>query len=464
MTDYTTLEINKILKGTITGNNNFVEYLLTDSRQLNSPENSLFFALVGNNHDGHNFINSLYKKGVVSFIVSKLPEDISKYQKACFILVKNTLAALQELAAYHRKQFNIPVIGITGSNGKTIVKEWLSHSLQKELNVIRSPKSYNSQIGVPLSTWLINKDHDLAILEAGISIPNEMENLQKIINPTIGIITNIGEAHQKNFNSITQKINEKLKLFAYADTIIYCRDHKQIHEQIINNNNLKNKNLFTWSQKSEADLTINNINTTNNNTEIEGIYKKQNAKITIPYTDRASIEDALHTWAFLLYLDNKQINISESLKTLPKIAMRLEQKKGINNCTIINDSYNSDINSLQIALNYLQHQNQNTKRTLILSDIFQSGKSETELYTEVSELLKINKIDKLIGIGKSLNEQQKIFDVTESCFYNTTSEFISNISKTKFNKEAILLKGSRDFFFEKISNILEEKVHRTILE
>jgi UDP-N-acetylmuramyl pentapeptide synthase len=189
MTDYTTLEINKILKGTITGNNNFVEYLLTDSRQLNSPENSLFFALVGNNHDGHNFINSLYKKGVVSFIVSKLPEDISKYQKACFILVKNTLAALQELAAYHRKQFNIPVIGITGSNGKTIVKEWLSHSLQKELNVIRSPKSYNSQIGVPLSTWLINKDHDLAILEAGISIPNEMENLQKIINPTIGIIT-----------------------------------------------------------------------------------------------------------------------------------------------------------------------------------------------------------------------------------------------------------------------------------
>ncbi len=464
MTNYTTYKINKILNGTITGNNNSIEYLLTDSRKLNSPKTSLFFALIGNNHNGHDFIPDLYKKEVRNFVVSKLPDNISKYKESCFILVNNTLTALQELAAYNRKQFIIPVIGITGSNGKTIVKEWISHCLQENINIIRSPKSYNSQIGVPLSAWLINKNHEIALLEAGISMPNEMDNLQNIINPTIGIITNIGEAHQENFISITQKIDEKLKLFTNASTIIYCKDHKQIHKQITNNKEFKNKVLFTWSQESEADLSIKNITILSNTTEIEGIFNNQNYTISIPFTDNASIEDALHTWAFLLFIDNDKINIIESLKTLPKIAMRLEQKKGINNCTIINDSYNSDINSLQIALNYLQHQNQHTKRTLILSDILQSGKSETELYTEVAKLLKINNINKLIAIGNSLFNQQKIFDIKESCFYKSTSDFISNISKTKFNNEAILLKGSRKFYFEKISNILEEKVHRTILE
>ncbi|MFO7829145.1 MAG: UDP-N-acetylmuramoyl-tripeptide--D-alanyl-D-alanine ligase, partial [Bacteroidales bacterium] len=459
---YTFLDIAKIIHAKSFVNKDCeIQYLLIDSRNIVSTVNALFFAIRGERHDGHHFVEELYQKGVKNFVVDQIPEYHNDLENANFLLVDDTLKALQKLAAAHRKRFNYPVVGITGSNGKTIVKEWLFHLLQGKKNVIRNPKSYNSQVGVPLSVWLMSEMNGLAIFEAGISMPGEMEKLEKMICPDIGIITNIGESHQENFSDYRQKTTEKLKLFEHCKQIIYCKDHSIIHQEI--KAGFSDKKVFTWSEKADADLKIINKSRKEHSTLIEYQYKNQKNNITIPFTDAASVEDAIHVLAVLLATGIVPEDFQQKFETLPAVAMRLELKKGINSCTLINDSYNSDLNSLSIALNYLEQQNQHSQKTLIISDILQSGKKEEELYQEVAKLLKKYHVDRLVRIGEAISRQEKLFKIPKS-IYTSTSDFLNNISKKSFVDEAILLKGARSFHFEKISSVLEEKSHRTVLE
>ena len=363
--DYQISEIVKIVRGEYypgKGNKQSVRDILIDSRRLISPSRCLFIALSSKRNDGHFYIAELYAKGIRHFIVSKLPDDFKLMDKANFIKVKNTLEALQLLTTHHRRKFKIPVIGITGSNGKTIVKEWLYQLLRSDKNIIRSPKSYNSQIGVPLSVWQMNNDHELAIFEAGISEMEEMEKLRKIIEPTIGIFTNIGHAHDENFINLQQKAGEKLKLFTKVDTIIYCADHSEIQGVIIRSGILNRIKAFTWSYKEDANLHNISLEKHSNLTIIKGVFQEKKIQIQIPFIDDASVENAIHCWALMIHLGYDQSIIEERIFQLAPIAMRLEMKEGINNCSIINDSYNSDINSLSIALDFLKQQKQHTKK------------------------------------------------------------------------------------------------------
>lgn len=441
-----------------------ISILLTDSRRLSFPEQSLFFAIRTKTNDGHKYIPELYKLRVRHFVVSEMPPAAEAMPDAAFLVVKDPLKALQKLAAFHRKRFDIPVIGITGSNGKTIVKEFLYQLLRSEFNIVRSPRSYNSQLGVPLSVWQMNDKNTLGIFEAGISQPDEMERLQPIIAPTIGIITNIGEAHQENFISITQKCLEKLALFNDCEAIIYDGDNAFI-SNCIESACLSHK-AITWSRTdSEAPLFIESIEKKENETVITCTLLGFSRVITIPFTDDASIEDVIHCMAVMLYLKPTSANDVEKFRHLEPVDMRLNVKQGIRGCLLINDTYNSDINSLDIALDFQQSRRmgKNLKCTLILSDILQSGTLPKSLYKKVADLVRRKKIDRIIGIGRDLKEYGHVFEI-EKEFYLTTDEFIQSPSLRDFKNELILLKGSRHFHFERISELLEKKVHETILE
>ncbi len=464
--EYQIEEIVEIVQGDFypgTHKKNKIRDILIDSRRLISPSKCIFIALSSKRNNGHNYIPELYSKGIVHFIVSELPEQRTNFKKANFILVENTLDALQLLTAKHRRNFELPVIGITGSNGKTIIKEWLYQLMRADKNIIRSPKSYNSQIGVPLSVWQLNKDHQLGIFEAGISETEEMDKLQNIIQPNIGVFTNVGHAHDENFINLQQKAGEKLKLFTKVDTIIYCADHSEIQGVIIRSEILNRINSFTWSYKVDADLMIKSLDKRNNQTHIKGVYKENELEIQIPFIDDASIENAIHCWAVMLYLGYEHEVIAKRITKLTPIAMRLEMKEGINNCSIINDSYNSDINSLSIALDFLQQQKQHAQKTVILSDLLQSGQNELDLYGYISELLESKGIQKLIGIGPSIMNHSERFNM-EKYFFPSTDEFLKKFPFTSFNNETILLKGARIFEFEQISKALQQKAHQTVLE
>jgi len=464
--EYTIGEITRIVKGELiqeSDENALISELVIDSRRLIFPEGSLFFALISKRNDGHKYIEELYNKGVRSFIVETEPSNLLLLYNANIIKVKNSLTSLQSLAADHRKRFNIPVIGITGSNGKTIVKEWLYQLLNESKNIVRSPKSFNSQIGVPLSVWQMNEDNELAIFEAGISEQDEMDHLQSIIQPTIGIFTNIGHAHDENFINRTQKAGEKLKLFTKVKTLIYCIDQKELQEGIIKTGILKNIGTFTWSRKTDADLMVTSVTNDGHYTYLTGIYKNTELKIGIPFTDEASIENAIHCWATLLLMGFSQLLIARRMRTLQPLAMRLEMKAGINNCTLINDSYSNDIDSLAIALDFLNQQKQHRKKTVILSDILQSGRSDSHLYHEVSELLDMKQVNRLIGIGKGISRQASLFKMDKE-FFNSTEDFLDSYTLSSFANESVLLKGARLFGFERISESLQQKTHETVLE
>lgn len=441
-----------------------ISILLTDSRRLSFPEQSLFFALKTKTNDGHRYITELYRLRVRNFVVSDMLPEFESLRDANFLVVKDTLKALQKLAASHRKRFNIPVIGITGSNGKTVVKEFLYQLLHNEFNIVRSPRSYNSQLGVPLSVWQMNDKHTLGIFEAGISQPDEMERLQPIIAPTIGVITNIGEAHQENFISTNQKCLEKLMLFNDCEAIIYDGDNALI-ANCIESACLSHK-AITWSRTdSDAPLFIESIQKKEEETVLTCTLLGFTQIITIPFTDDASIENVIHCIAVMLYLKPTSVNEIEKFCRLEPVDMRLDVKQGINNCLLINDTYNSDINSLDIALDFQQSRRvgKDLKTTLILSDILQSGTLPKSLYKKVADLVRRKKIDRIIGIGRDLKEYGNAFDM-EKEFYLTTEEFIQSPSFRKFKDELILIKGSRHFHFERISDLLEKKVHETILE
>jgi len=464
--EYSISDINRIVKGELileSNTNTLISELAIDSRRLIVPEVSIFFALTSKRNDGHKYIEELYEKGVRNFVVEHEPSNLLLLYNANIIKVKNTLTALQALAAAHRKQFNISVIGITGSNGKTIVKEWLYQLMNESRNIVRSPKSFNSQIGVPLSVWQMREDHDLGIFEAGISEQDEMDHLQPIIQPTIGIFTNIGHAHDENFINRTQKAGEKLKLFTKVKTLIYCIDQKELQEGIIKTGLLKNIETFTWSRKTAADLQITSVQSDGHFTKLTGLFKDSEIIIDIPFIDEASIENAIHCWATMLLMDYNNKLISKRMRALQPLAMRLEMKAGINNCTLINDSYSNDIDSLSIALDFLNQQKQHRKKTVILSDILQSGRSDSHLYTEVSELLNQKKVDRFIGIGKGISRHTVLFKM-ENEFFETTDEFLDSYSLNAFANESILLKGARVFEFERISEALQQKTHETVLE
>jgi alanine racemase len=463
---YTSDEITKVINATLFSKNKeniAVKDILVDSRRLISPDGTLFFALVTKHNDGHKFVEKLYNRGVKYFVISKKEKFINNLQNASFFVVKDTLKALQDLAAFHRKQFNIPVIGITGSNGKTIIKEWLFQLLSPDKHIVRSPKSYNSQIGVPLSVWQINNTHDIAIFEAGISEPNEMDKLQPVINPTIGIFTNIGDAHSENFISKKQKTGEKLKLFTHSESLIYCSDHKDIKEVLISSEILKKVHSFSWGKESINRLIIKNVDRKEKFTTINGIYNNESISIEIPFIDSASVENATHCWALMLLMNYDNDVVTQRMKELQQVAMRLELKEGINNCSIINDAYNSDINSLNIAIDFLSQQNQHEEKVVILSDILQTGIQEYELYSKVNDLLISKGISKLIGIGHVISRNSDKFTL-ESYFFPSTKVFLANYPMVNFSHQTILLKGARVFEFEQINNLLQQKLHETVLE
>ncbi|MFM2048362.1 MAG: hypothetical protein RI955_910, partial [Bacteroidota bacterium] len=343
MNNYTIDFIFKITKGTLlrVAHNQPVLHLLIDSRKLTQTSNTLFFAIKGARQNGHLYIQNLYDKGVRNFIVEE-ELDLLKFPLANFIKVKNSIEALQQITAFHRHQYNIPIIGVTGSNGKTVVKEWLYQLLENDFKIVRSPKSYNSQIGVPLSVWQINSTHQLGIFEAGISQPYEMQNLEKIIKPTVGIFTNIGEAHSEGFLNVRQKINEKLQLFAFANHIIYCKDYDELHHaavnfksKIANDGDTDRFNLFSWSFKNEADLKINEIVSEGMKTTIHATFNANEIFIVIPFSDKASIENAIHCWAYMLLNNYDNAIIQQRMIHLTNIGMRLELKEANNNCSLI---------------------------------------------------------------------------------------------------------------------------------
>ena len=443
-------------------NQSYIKDVIIDSRKLITAEWALFFALKSKHNDGHRYIEELYNKGVRNFVVT----DATTFREmdANFVVVKNTLDALQVFSRHHRLQFDIPVIGITGSNGKTIVKEWLYQCMHDEYKIVRSPKSYNSQIGVPLSVLQMTPEHQLAIFEAGISEPEEMQNLQNIIQPNIGIFTNIGTAHDQSFVDERQKINEKLKLFLKSDTLIFCSDYGSISERVYSLEVFQNKNLLEWSTRNkEAHLYVAKSMKSVKFTDLECKYQGRDFNFRIPFVDDASIENALHVALCLLHFDYSFEQVKQKMLGLNPVAMRLELKEGINHCSIINDSYNSDLNSLSIALDFINQQKQHKKKTLILSDILQSGRSEPDLYREVAEMLEKKNINRIIGIGKAISRQRNSFKM-ERYFFETTADFIAYFPFTKFNHETILLKGARKFEFEKINKVLEQKVHETVME
>ena len=442
-----------------------VSLLLTDSRRLSIPEESLFFALKTKTNDGHRYIKDLYGLKVRNFVVSDILPEYSAMPDANFLVVKDTLRALQRLVTYHRKRFNIPVIGITGSNGKTVVKEFLYQLLRSEFNIVRSPRSYNSQIGVPLSVWEMNERHTLGIFEAGISQPDEMEYLQPIISPTIGVITSIGEAHQENFISMGQKCREKLQLFVDSDAIIYNGDDTLIADSV-EASCLSHKAIIWSRTDTEAPLYIESIEKQADKTIIRCTLLGFERTYTIPFTDDASIENVIQCIAIMLYLKPTSVNDVEKFRRLEPVAMRLEVIEGINDCLLINDTYNSDINSLDIALDFQQSRKvgREMKTTLILSDILQSGTLPKSLYRKVSDLVSHRKVDRLIGIGKDLKEYEAFFPTKEKEFYTTTEEFLAQPLQQMFRNELILIKGSRRFHFERITERLVRKVHETTLE
>ena len=441
-----------------------IGWLLTDSRSLCFPEETLFFALRSSRNDGHRYIDDLYRRGVRNFVVDAKgilefhANGTEGMKDANFLVVPSPLAALQRLAERHRDEFNVPIVGITGSNGKTMVKEWLYQLLLPSQKIVRSPRSYNSQIGVPLSVWLLNEQTEVGIFEAGISQPGEMFALRDIIQPTIGVLTTLGPAHQENFRSMEEKCMEKLELMHDTEAMVYPSDN-DIVSRSIRRMNYKGEKI-SWSMCDEqAAFFVKEVK----GMRITYIWQGEENCYTIPFIDEASIENSITCAAVALYMGVTPSQLADRMPKLEPVAMRLEVKPGQRGCVIINDSYNNDVNSLDIALDFMNRR-EATKKTLVLSDIYQSGTAPEALYTQVSELAVKRGIDKFIGIGPELSAQADKIQIADKAFFADVPHFLSSEAFTGLRNELILLKGARNFGFDQITELLEQKVHETILE
>ena len=445
-----------------------ISFLLTDSRSLCFPEETLFFALRSSRNDGQRYIGELYRRGVRHFVVSQLPEHWQEdFPSSGFLLADNPLRALQQLASRHRARFDVPVVGITGSNGKTMVKEWLYQVLSTDKIVTRSPRSYNSQIGVPLSVWLLDGQSQVGIFEAGISQPGEMQALRDIIHPTLGILTMLGEAHQENFSSMEEKCKEKLKLFSEASALVFPQDDTLIG-RCLADSSFKGERLGWSRHNASAALYIVEENKQPSQTTVSYIWKGElKGSYTLPFIDEASVENSFSVAAASLQLGVTEATLAQRMAHLEPVAMRLEVKEGNHGCTLINDSYNSDINSLDIALDFMSRRpdHQGRKRTLILSDILQSGEGDDALYTQVAALIGKRGVERLIGIGTAISAHREMFaPLKETEFYATVSDFVHSPAFRTLRDEVILLKGARKFGFERLTELLVKKVHETTLE
>ena len=444
-----------------------IDWLLTDSRSLAFPETTLFFALRTPVGDGHKYIPDLYRRGVRNFVVGTVPENYeTDYPDANFLRVLSPLKALQRLAERHREEYVLPVIGITGSNGKTVVKEWIYQLLMLSMNVTRSPRSYNSQVGVPLSVWLLDERSRIGVFEAGISQPGEMQALRAIIQPTIGVMTNIGPAHQENFSTIQEKCHEKLLLFKDAKVLIYNADEPVVAESVHDFG--FGGQLFGWSRKDEnATVFVRAIEPTEDGkTRIAYFFNGTAASYTLPFADEASIQNSITALCVCLYLGLTPADIARRMALLEPVAMRLEVVQGVRGCTLINDAYNSDAAALDIALDFMNRRakEQAAKgRTLILSDIFQTGIPAEELYAKVADMLKSRGVERLIGVGPAISAAHTLFSIKKS-FYPTSEALLESGELDTIHDEIILLKGARNFGFEQIAKALSLRVHETTLD
>ncbi len=431
-----------------------IDRILLDSRKILRGNDALFIAIKGERHDGHQFLNEVYKAGVRNFIVEQ-EVDPGLFPGSSIVLVNNATNALQQLAAFHRSQFDLPVIGITGSNGKTIVKEWLNVMLADEYNIVRSPKSYNSQIGVPLSVWNIEPTHTLGIFEAGISMSGEMEKLAKMIQPTIGIFTTVGTAHSENFLSRRQLIGEKLNLFAKAETII-CPEDADLMQLVIPWMSAR-EIIFMPSVESATRSSHNHISS------VEIKWHDEKLTFDIPFTDKASVENVITCIHCLLVMKYQATEIQQRLSRLVPLEMRLQLLDGENDCIIVNDAYSNDLQSLEIALDFLSQHARAHVKMVILSDVYQSGLNEKELHQRIASLLSAKNVDTFIGVGKGMNRNSNLYPPS-SLFFESTEDFLMKKGSSEYARTAILVKGARDFRFERIVSILQEKTHDTILE
>jgi Alr-MurF fusion protein len=431
-----------------------VTTLLTDSRKASASEGVVFFAIKGEHHDGHRYIAELYEKGIRQFVVEVNGDYSKSIPEANIILVRSALQAIQQLAAEQRETVDVPVIGITGSNGKTIVKEWLFQLLSPDYKIAKNPGSYNSQLGVPLSVWQLQHHHELGIFEAGVSLPDEMEKLERIIQPTLGIFTNIGSAHNEGFSSIEQKIREKLKLFAESKLLIYCKDHKAI-DNVIAETTIP---TLSWGASSAAGIQVKS-EAGKHIFFLKGI----SLALTIPFSDKASIENCIHCICTMLHLGYKQAEIQERIQALQSVPMRLELKEGINQSQIIDDTYNNDLAGVQISLEFLANQHQKQKKRLILSDILESGLKDDELTKQIAQLVVKNGITNFVGVGRILSANRNLFP-PHAEFYADTQDFLDRFDTSTIQQEIVLVKGARTFAFERIISALQRKVHGTIME
>lgn len=430
-----------------------VHDLLVDSRKVIISRGSIFFALRGERFDGHQFIQDLYGSGIRQFVTGRAV-DTDRMPSANFIQVDHPIDALQKLGRFHREKFSMPIVGITGSNGKTIVKEWLFQLLARDYAITKNPGSYNSQVGVPLSVWSIQPNDQLCIFEAGISQPGEMERLERIIQPTIGIFTNIGSAHDEGFESQEQKAQEKAKLFAHCKSVIYCADHALVGQAMSSSG----ATTYSWSLHDKGDVNVrpqaDDYLITASDTSFT---------ITLPFRDKASVENALHCITVMLYLKYHPSVIVDRVRSLRSVPMRMELKEGINQCQIIDDSYNNDILGLRISLDFLLHQKQKKKKRLILSDILQSGLPADALVKQIAEMVSQSGVDTFTAIGPAMRQYRHFFHGNTE-FFPDTNGFLSEFQSSNYHDEMILIKGARAFQFEKIVSRLQRKVHGTVME
>jgi len=461
---YTATDIQRLLgphlEETTGSTTAWITDLAYDSRQIRRPQSSLFVALRGMRSDGHLFIDHAYRQGVKSFMVDRPVERPAP--DVLMLRVDNTQDALQYLAGQHRQLFDVPVIGITGSNGKTIVKEWLGQLLQPDFTSVRSPRSFNSQIGVPLSLWQMRAHHQLGLFEAGISQPGEMARLAAIIRPDIGVFTTLGAAHDQGFQTRAHKMAEKALLFANAKTIIYPADEPLVQEELA----ALPGQLLGWSTRNpEAPLYVHTIRTAGPGLQLEGSFQETERSLTIPFSDSASLHNAITCWCVLLLLDVPDADIAERMRTLNHLPLRLDLREGVHQCRIINDSYNNDLTGLEHALSFMEQQAGQRPRTLILSDLEQTGLSQPEVNQRILDLISAHRIRRFIGIGSKLSGLEKrLGEQITSAMYPNTRSFLDQLDTDAFRNEIILLKGGRSFAFERISDRLARQVHQTVLE
>lgn len=447
--------------------NNPIEVLLTDSRRLSNPGKTLFFGIDGATRTANRYVDEMYQQGVRNFILKKdFPvSELKKLKEANIILVEDVIRALQRVAAHHRKAFHYPVIGITGSNGKTIVKEWLFQLLSLNFQIVRSPKSYNSQIGVPLSVWRMDGSFNLGIFEAGISTSGEMQNLEKVIAPELGILCFMGDAHAEGFSDYREKIQEKLQLFIHSRALVFCEDDEVVLKEVTRFKREVNPGLrlMGWSRIHPSFLKIEDSAFVDGYTNLNLKTADEIIPVQVPFTDAASIYNAITALTASLYFDIPHPALAHAAKALQPVEMRLELLSGNNNCSIINDSYSADLNSLEIGLDFLFQQQQHARRTVILSDLLQSGLPPHQLYKAISRLLATKGLFRFIGIGPEMMKHKELFSGT-NYFFEDTSSFLNAIPDLHFRNETILLKGARSFEFEHISRVLQQRIHETKLE